>query len=303
MNILQASSLELADLRLIAAVCQHGTLSRAAQTLHLSQSALSHRLAGLEDRLGIRLFDRLGRNMRPTPAVLEFDRSGREILAAVRKAEEEVRSKVKNEKLILRLATQCYTCYKWLPRVLRRYEEQCPLCKIHIDLTATADPIRALLEERVDVVVIDQFAPKDRRLQIRRLFSDEVVAVVAPSHPWAARRSIAAADFRSERLIAHNCSPDHNIVLKRILRPSNVMPADTYEIPLTEAILELVKAGFGVAALARWVVATDLKEGSVRCIPIGKHGFARHWSIATLRKVSRLAHVKQFADLISDELQ
>jgi LysR family transcriptional regulator, regulator for metE and metH len=303
MKLLQASPLGLEDLRLVAAVCHHGTLSRAALTLHLSQSALSHRLSSLEDRLGIRLFDRLGRGMRPTATGLQLDRSATEILAAVLQAEERVRSKAKTRRVILRLATQCYTCYDWLPRVLQQFRQQCPVCDVRIVLDATPDPVEALLQGKIDVAIIDQFSRKNRRVQVRRIFSDEVLAVFSTSHPWATRRSVTAQNFATERLIAHNCSPDHNILLKQILRPAKVVPADTYEIPLTEAILELVKAGFGVAALARWVAASYLTEGSIRGLPIGKHGFTRHWSIAMLGSTSRLTYVKQLADLLSRELQ
>jgi LysR family transcriptional regulator for metE and metH len=299
----QASTLELEDLRLVASVCEHGTLSRAALTLHLSQSALSHRLSSLEERLGIRLFDRLGRSMRPTAAGLYLERSAEQILAAALQAEEGVRSQVKTGKSVLRLATQCYTCYDWLPRVLQRFKRQCPECDVQIVLSATSAPFHALLEGQIDIAIVDQFNPKDRRVQIRRIFCDEIVAVVSKSHPWAKLGRVTAKDFANERLIAHNCSPKHNILLDRILRPAITVPADTCEIPLTEAIVELVKAGFGVAALARWVVSPHLKAGSLIALPIGKHGFSRCWSVATLGSTSRLPHVKLLTDLLAHEFQ
>lgn len=298
MNVPQASTFELEDLRLVASVCEHGTLSRAALTLHLSQSALSHRLSGLEERLGICLFDRLGRSMRPTPAGLYLQRSAVQILAAALQAEEGVRSQVKTGKSVLRLATQCYTCYDWLPRVLQRFRRQCPECDVQIVLHATADPFHALIEGQIDVAIVDQFSRKDRRVRTRRIVSDEVVAVVSKSHPWAKLRRVAPEDFATERLIAHNCSPKHNILLNRILRPARIVPLDTYEIPLTEAILELVKAGFGVAALARWVVSSHLTQGSLCALPIGKHGFTRCWSIAMLNSTNSLAHVRLLTDLL-----
>jgi LysR family transcriptional regulator for metE and metH len=303
MNNLQASALDLEDLKLVVAVCEHGTLSLAALNLHLSQSALSHRLSSLEDRLGVRLFDRLGRSMRPTAAGHDLDRSASEILAAVFKAEEGVRSKAQTEKVVLRLSTQCYTCYEWLPRVLKQYQKHCPGCDVRIVLEATPDPMHALIQGQIDVAIVDQFNRKDRRVRSHRIFSDEVVAVVSNSHPWAKRQMVAPEDFATERLIAHNCSPDHNILLNRILRPAKVVPAHTYEIPLTEAILELVKAGFGVAALARWVISSRLKAESLVALPIGKHGFRMCWSIAMLGSTSRLAHVRLLTNLLTREFQ
>jgi LysR family transcriptional regulator, regulator for metE and metH len=303
MNLIQTTALELGDLSLIAAVCKHGTLSRAALSLHLSQSALSHRLSSLEDRLSVRLFDRLGRSMRPTAPGLALDRSANEILAAVLQAEEGVRLKAKAHRVVLRLATQCYTCYDWLPKILKLYKQQCPECDLRIVLDATADPMHALLQGQVDVAIVDQFHRKDRRIHAQRIFTDQVLAVVSKSHPWAKRQAVMPEDFATERLIAHNCSPNHNVLLHRILRPAKVIPADTYEIPLTEAILELVKAGFGVAALSRWVISTHLKAGSLVGLPIGKNGFGRTWSIAMLGSAGRLVHVKRLTDLLIRELR
>jgi LysR family transcriptional regulator, regulator for metE and metH len=303
MNYSQASAFELEDLRLVASVCEHGTLSRAALALHLSQSALSHRLSSLEERLGTRLFDRLGRSMRPTAAGLYLQRSAAQILAAALQAEEGVRSRVRTGKSVLRLATQCYTCYDWLPRVLERFKRQCPECDVQIVLPATSDPFHALIEGKIDVAIVDQFNRKDRRVQVRTIFSDEILAVVPKSHPWALRRRVDPEDFATERLIAHNCSPKHNIVLNRILRSAKTVPLDTCEIPLTEAILELVKAGFGVAALTRWAISSHLKGGALVGLPIGKHGFSRCWSIAMLGSTSRLAHVRLLTELLAREFQ
>jgi LysR family transcriptional regulator, regulator for metE and metH len=303
MKVLQGSALELEDLRLVAAVCQHGTLSRAALTLHLSQSALSHRLSSLEHRLGMRLFDRLGRSMRPTATGVQLEQSANEILAAVLQAEEGVRSKSKTAKTVLKLATQCYTCYDWLPRVLQHYRQRFQDSDVRIVLDATPDPVRALLQGQIDVAIVDQFSRKDRRIQSRRIFSDEIVAVFPRTHPWAKRSVIMPQCFATERLIAHNCSLSHNVVLRRILRPAKITPAETYEVPLTEAILELVKSGFGVAALARWAVEKHLTGGSLRGLPIGRNGFTRHWSLAMLSSTGRLAHAKHLLDVFTDEFQ
>src|SRR5437879_5473967 len=113
--------LETRHLRLVAAVAEHGTLTRAGRVLHLTQSGLSRQLLDLETRLGLPLFHRLGKRMVPTPA-------GERLLAAARRAlpqlsdvEEEMRRLAGGRSAILRVSTECYTCYHWLPGVLQRF--------------------------------------------------------------------------------------------------------------------------------------------------------------------------------------
>src|SRR2546425_1231656 len=107
--------LETRHLRLVAAVADHGTLTRAGRVLNLTQSGLSRQLLDLETRLGLPLFHRLGKRMVPTPA-------GERLLAAARRAlpqlsdvEEELRRLAGGRAAILRVSTECYTCYHWLP--------------------------------------------------------------------------------------------------------------------------------------------------------------------------------------------
>jgi LysR family transcriptional regulator for metE and metH len=241
--------------------------------------------------------------MKPTAAGLHLKRSAEPILGAMQEAERTVRSKAGMEKLTLRVATQCYTCYHWLPSVLQGYKKQCPGCDVSILLEATQNPMQALIEGSIDVAIVDQFHRKDRRVQVHQIFSDEVLAIASASHRWAKKRYVVPEDFSKERLIAHNCSPDHNVLLKRFLGPANVVPAETLQVPLTEAILELVKAGFGVTALSRWAVSSAL-EGDALCgVSIGRRGFPRNWSIAMLKSTSRLEHVRLFVELLSRSMQ
>lgn len=241
--------------------------------------------------------------MRPTTAGLRLKRSAEPILDAMQVAERTVRSKAGMEKLTLKLATQCYTCYHWLPAVLQDYKKQCPGCDVSILLEATQNPMEALIEGAIDVAIIDQFHRKDRRVQVHQIFSDEVLAVASATHRWAKKRYVVPEDFSKERLIAHNCSSDHNVLLKRFLGPANVVPAETFQVPLTEAILELVKSGFGVTALSRWAVSSHLGKGSLCGLSIGRHGFPRNWSIAMLKSTSRLEHVRLFVDLLARSMQ
>src|SRR5687767_5401966 len=113
--------LEVRHLRLVAAVAEHQSLTKAGDGLHLTQSALSHQLRDIEERLGARLFHRLNRRMVPTPAGERLLESAAAILGELQAAELAIRSGMAQRPVLLRLSTECYTGYHWLPSVLKPF--------------------------------------------------------------------------------------------------------------------------------------------------------------------------------------
>src|SRR5262245_66037779 len=107
--------LEIRHLRLVQAIADEGTMTRAALRLHLTQSALSHGLRDAEDKLGTRLFLRLRRRMTLTPAGERLLAAARVLLAELQRTEQEVRGVSAGERGVLRISPECFTCYHWLP--------------------------------------------------------------------------------------------------------------------------------------------------------------------------------------------
>ena len=113
---MQSGSLETRDLRLVTAIASAGGATRAAKQLHLSQSAVSHQLRGLEDKLGVELFKRQGRRLEITAAGRRLVEVASQVLEPLLRAELELRRGALIERPKLRVATQCYTAYHGLPR-------------------------------------------------------------------------------------------------------------------------------------------------------------------------------------------
>src|SRR5947209_7014564 len=122
--------LEVRHLRLVAAVADVGSLTRAADRLHLTQSALSHQLRDIESRLGAALFLRVGKRLVLTPAGERLLASARDVLGRLDRAETEIRQMGQESAGLLRLTTQCYTCYHWLPALLTRYRRRFPRVEV-----------------------------------------------------------------------------------------------------------------------------------------------------------------------------
>jgi len=272
--------LEVRHLEMVAAICETRSVARAAERLHLSQPALSHALRALEDRLGVRLFER-ARRMTPTPAGVELQQMGEQIVALVRRAEERLHRHKAGSAGTIRLATECYTCYHWLPTVLQRLRSTHPHASVRIVGDATSRAVNALLNGELDLALV-HFKPTHRRLTAEKLFTDEQVLIMSPECPLTKKAFVVPGDLRGERLFAHH-EPEHTSFWKQVLEPAGVRPVEATKLHLTEAIVESVKAGLGVAVLARWAVANELAAGELVAKRIGRSGLRRSWYAAMRR--------------------
>jgi LysR family transcriptional regulator, regulator for metE and metH len=291
--------LEVRHLRLVRAVAETGSLTRAGIALNLTQSALSHQLRDIESRLGTALFLRIGKRLTLTPAGERLLRSAHEILTQLERTEDALRQLAGDQRGLLRLTTECYTCYHWLPAVLKRYGRVHSGVEVRIDVGATNTPVASLLEGQIDLALITS-PVRDRRIVTRPLFDDEYVAIVAPKHRLAQKDYLEPKDFATETLPTY--SPrEETTVYQRLLAPAGVTPLNVLQVQITEAIVELAKAGLGIGALSRWAVAPHVRAGTLRALPLTARGFKRVWSAATLKDLSRVGYVREFIDLLIED--
>ena len=168
--------LEIRHLRLVVALAEHRTLTRAGDVLHLTQSALSHQLRDLEDRVGKPLFTRARRQMLPTPAGDKLVQAARAVLATLDDTSRALRADHLASPIPLRVATECNTCYSWLPAVLPPFRERFPRVEIRLELSAAHQLLSSLADDQLDVAIMSS-PVRDRRVVAKPLFEDELPPV------------------------------------------------------------------------------------------------------------------------------
>src|SRR5262249_41682123 len=129
--------LDLRHLRLVQAIAGGGSVTRAAERLNLTQSALSHQLRDIQGRLRNPLFTRLGKKMVPTPAGERVPSAAARVLDEVQRAEDDVRQLARHGAGTIRVCAQCNTGYYWLPPLLARFEHDHPQVAVRILPEAT----------------------------------------------------------------------------------------------------------------------------------------------------------------------
>lgn len=283
-DLLRYTSFEMRHLRLVLAVAEERTLTRAASRLRLTTSALSHQLRQLEELAGAPIFHRDGRSMRMTASGETLAEAARQALAVVQDAEERLHRRGSPEPEIIRLCTHCYTGYSWLPSIISSFNEQSQgRIDVRISVESTRQPFTALRERKLDLA-LTLHRPTDPDFAAQPLFEDELLLLVAPSHRLAKQSWVSLSEFQHEHLILHPEQIEESQLFRDHLAPAGIRPRRFTGILLTDAIVAMVKAGLGVTVLPRWTAAGLLSEGGLKALRITRSGLFTEWYAVTRKK-------------------
>lgn len=245
--------IEFRHLRTIKAIHDCGGLAKAADQLHITQSALSHQIKGLEDQAGVELFVRRSKPMKLSPAGLRLLRLAEQILPQVQAMQDEFSGLRDGRSGRMHIAIECHACFEWLFPVLERFRKDWPDVDVDIRPGLAFDALPALLKEEVDLVVSSD--PEELAgVEFIELFDYAPVFVASKDNPLAAKPYIEAEDFRDQTLITYPVERSRLDVFSQLLNPAKVEPAAVRQAELTAVILLLVASNRGVSVLPDWVV-------------------------------------------------
>lgn len=290
------------QLRLVVAIADSGSLTKAAARLNLTQSALSHQLADLERKLGITLFLRTRKGMTVTQSGERLVTAARRLVAEIEELEESFRLGSADANVgIIRIATECYTCYHWLPRVISTFKKAWPRVEIRIEADATRGTLDALIAGEIDVGIV-RGPSSDPKVRSTALFEDELLLIVSPEHRLARLPFVDPAELAHEHLLLYSSPHSPSDFVETILRPGHIEPRQLSWIQLTEAIIELVKADVGVGVLAEWAVRPHVDMGTVAAKPFVGAGLHRTWCAATRAGLAHPPYVQAFLELLTRDV-
>jgi len=292
--------IEIRHLYLIKEIAETGNMTRAAARLFLTQPSLSHQLKDIESRLGVSLFLRVNKNLVLTPAGQKLLTAAGEIIPKIQSVERSIKD-INEDSRDLRISTNCYTCYQWLPQLMTKFGAQHPDLRIDIVTEAMNNPIEYLLKDKIDVAV-SNIKTQHRGVNFEKLFDDEQILLVPVGHALAKKPFVKASDFRNENLIMYQGSFNGDLFASEILIPAGVTPAKVTKMQLTEARVELVKAGLGISVLSRWLIERFVQGSKeVKQIRINRTGFYRTWYMVMLAQKKSVRHIREFTAYLKEQ--
>ncbi|CAH2397045.1 LysR family transcriptional regulator [Mesorhizobium escarrei] len=240
--------------QLLIAVRRHGQLSAAATSLGLTQPAASHQVREAERRLGIRLFDRVGRGIRLTEAAERLLEAAIYAEDTLKTAEADAIQLHRGTSPVLRIAVGHYDHVHWLPQVAAALSKEHGGLKLELVRLANHDLQSAVIAGSADLF-LSPTSLEFENLPSLPLFGDRLVGVV----PISSRASapLAADFFKKQKYLAFSYHPAHGFEYERYFSPAGVWPKEIVRIESTSAIIELVAAGFGASILPAWCVTQD----------------------------------------------
>ena len=269
--------LDIKHWAMLKAIGETGTLRQAAYTLGITQSALSHRLAEAERRLGGLLFVREGRKLRETAAGRAMTQTANQIIPILQRAELDFEQAADNEITVVRFGVAAYSCYHWLPAFLAKMSKIEPGLQLELVASATQNPLRNLQEGTVDVVLAPGYfaAPGIESIPV---FQDELVFVTNVKHKLAGKKFIEAEDLAGEDYLTYSKTAQPGFEYERFIRPSGVVPHLVTVVEVTDAIVELIASGFGVSILSKWAVQSAIKNNSGAVMKVSAESLDLEWS-------------------------
>ncbi|WP_164018967.1 LysR family transcriptional regulator [Pyxidicoccus trucidator] len=280
--------LDVRDLRVVLALASAGTTAQAATVLHLTQPAVSRALLAAEDKLGTRLFDRSPRGLVPTEAGQQLVSGATRLLVELGDLEHRVRAP-RVPPLRLRLVCECYTAYHWLPSVLATLRRSLPGLELALAVEHTQAPVPALVAGELDVALVTTSPVPRSGFEERQIFSDEIVFVMSAAHPLASRKALSREDVRESTLLTGQTpQAEAHWFMTQVF--GRERPRLRFErLPLTEAILDVARAGMGVAVLSEWIASPHLGRGDLVVKRLASGPLRRPWRMAWRREVGDAA--------------
>ena len=245
--------IEFRHLKTIKAIHDTGGLARAADLLHITQSALSHQVKGIEEQVGVELFVRRSKPLRLSSAGMRLLKLAEKVLPEVAALEDEFRGLRAGKTGRLHIAIECHACFEWLFPVLEEFRKAWPDVDVDIRPGLAFGALPALQKEEVDLVVSSDPETLEG-VAFHPLFDYHPVFVASAQHPLAGKSFVEAEDFRDEVLITYPVDRSRLDVFTELLTPAKVEPRAIRQVELTAVILLLVASNRGVAVLPDWVV-------------------------------------------------
>ncbi|MCU7872854.1 MAG: LysR family transcriptional regulator [Candidatus Thiodiazotropha sp. (ex Lucinoma borealis)] len=288
--------IELTHLKVIAALQRHGTLTEAANSLCLSQSALSHQIRYLEKKLGVAIWEKEGRRLRLTRAGDLMLNSADKILPLLEQTEQTLKAYADGKQGILRIGVECYPCYEWLTGVISDYLQLAPDVDVDIFHQFQFSGFEGLLNRHIDMLITPDRGDH-AELLFDLLFEYELVLLVADSHPLASTTWVKPDQLADECLITFPVAAERIDILTQFLWPAAVRPDNLKQIESIEIMLQLVAFSRGVCALPGWLAAKVSRQLPIKSVHLGRQGIYRKLYAAFRREDAGINYLQEFIKL------
>jgi len=252
--------MDIDNLKAFIHVSEQGSFSRAAETLFITQPAVSKRVANLESQLGATLFDRIGHKIILTESGQALLPRARRILLEVKDCQRAVANITESIKGPIMMGTSHHIGLHRLPPVLRKFTHDFPEVQLNIQFMDSEQACQAVMQGDIEIGIVTLPLSPDPELELINIWHDPLVMVAPRDHALSKQKMVNLQDLANHNAILPATGTFTREVLERTLAPLNIQLQVGMSTNYLETIKMLVSVGLGWSVLPKAMLDDDLCE-------------------------------------------
>jgi len=285
--------MELKYFRLIKTIAEEGSIANSSERLFLTQSALSHQLRELEERLGFKVFVRTRNKWDLTQKGAELYKVANKLFSFIDEGFNAIRHIKEGSKGSIKLSAECQSFFHAIPSFIQKMGVLYPDIDIDITLGATHQTISQVLSSDIDIAIVTSKPESDELLSIP-VFKDEIFAVMHQEHLLNDLDYLDASHFGNVHLLINSFPLEGVAVYEQFLKPNKINPIKISAIPFTEITLSMINANMGLMCAPKWQLSSFKLSKELVFKRLGKNGLKRTHYLVVKKEQSNKKYIHDF---------
>ena len=292
--------MNLNQLKLFYLAVKEKNLTHAAAELNITQPAVTKGIQRLQEHYEVVLVDKLGKNMKLTPAGEQLFQIAKKIFELEKLADDCMADFQKDNLKHLKLsASESFGAY-YLPDFINQFNGKSPDVQVTLEVLSNQQVVENTINLQNDIGFVS-FPVKNRKLQTIEIVQDQVVIILNPSHPLVEKKCLQAEDLEGQMIIMHEEGSYFQKMIHDLLEAGNVSVTMPITFSNNEAIKKAVEGGTGIAAISKKVAAKEIEAGKLVALSLSSTPFYRSFYMIHHKEKHISGPLKQFVELIRQQ--
>ncbi len=285
--------MELKYFRLIKTIAEEGSIANSTEHLFLTQSALSHQLRELEERLGFKVFHRTRNKWELTQEGSELYKLANDLFSSIDKGFSAIKHIKEGSKGAIKLSAECQSFFHSIPSFIQKMGILYPEIEIDVTFGATHQTISQVLSDDIDIAIVT-YKPASEELESIKVFEDEIFAVIHKENPLNSLEYLEASHFENVHLLINSFPLESVAVYEQFLKTHRINPIKISAIPYTEITLSMIYANMGIMCAPKWQLAPFKLSNKLMFKRIGKNGLKRKHYLVVKKEQRNKKYIQDF---------